>query len=74
MSPSMSCEIPLQFVSFVALAALEGSLHHMRSRVVFGWLDWVEAKLHWLHLNGFSPECVFLCLFSLLTSIVLYSH
>ena len=31
----MSCEIPLQFVSFVALVALEGSLHHVRSRVVF---------------------------------------
>ena len=31
----MSCEITLQFVSFVALVALEGSLHHVRSRVVF---------------------------------------
>ena len=29
----MSCEFPLRFVSFLALVALEWSLHHVRSRV-----------------------------------------
>ena len=31
----MSCEVPLRFVGFLALVAFEGSLHHVRSRVVF---------------------------------------
>ena len=35
MSPSMSCETPLRFVSFLTLVALEWFLHHVRSRVSF---------------------------------------
>ena len=33
-SPSMSCEMRLRFVSFLALVALEGSRHHVRSCVI----------------------------------------
>ena len=34
-SPSMSCEFLLRFVSFLALVALEWSLHHVSSHVGF---------------------------------------
>ena len=41
----------------------------------FKWLDWAEAKLHWLHLNGLSP--VWSCIMWSFNWLVLmheYSH
>ena len=35
MGPSTSCEAPLRFVSYLALVALEWSLHHVSSHVGF---------------------------------------
>ena len=60
MSPSMSCEIPLQFVSFVALVALEGSLHHVRSRVVFQMVRLGGSKVALVTSDGFCSPCLLL--------------
>ena len=84
----MFCELRFPFVSFITLVALEWSLHGMRPHVTFQITrrsTTVVALVtferlffcvhpHHVHLCGFSPECVLLCLFSLHASVVLYSH
>ena len=62
------------FARVAALLTCKGLFSSVFELALLEILKLIAGKLNWSHLKGFSPECMYMCVLSLLASVHEYSH